>query len=509
MSAYAPLLASAMIGTEKHPVVAPAIEGDVGALLAAVTATETDDTEKMLACLAALSACVQAGRQGAHATGGAPAAAPPDTLPRIENPEQVALLQWTFAEGSTRLQQQVCLALARRGMRLADVVLPAALDAGARSRALRAALLPALGVRGRWLATQHDAWAYASLRAQDDDIDQRWNEGSLDERVRVLREERATAPANARERLAASFDELPARDRGELLPILAIGLSADDETFLAAQLKDRSRDVRQGAASLLAALPSSALAARAATRLDALLKQERRLLVKTWVIEAPEAAGADWKADGIDAARPNGESLGERAWWLYLLARQVPLAWWTARLSMTPADLLKWAKAGAWTEALVRAWLDALLIERDVAWCEALLDDWPAKLLSDPATIAMLLPPALREKHWERQLGGKWLGARVPVTDVVGGILTACVAGETVSTSLSDRLADAFAADVQSATVGDWRLNGLLPELCCVLDRTAAARLANLPLTADATPAMLEMRLSLNKTIAVRTAFDF
>ena len=185
---------------------------------------------------------------------------------------------------------------------------------------------------------------------------------------------------------------------------------------------DRSREVRQAALGLLLRLPASAHVGRAIARLEPLLKQERVLLRKRWVIDAPPAAGADWNDDNLDAARPKNESLGERAWWLCQLVRQVPLSWWTRHTGMTAAELNAWAGETDWREALWRGWRDVLHRAPDASWCEAFLDRWPSTLpAGDRDAVLSLLPPAARERHWQQQLIASSASIAAVVRAGVGG----------------------------------------------------------------------------------------
>ena len=509
MSALASLLPMAMVGAERQPVTAPALGGEIGALAQAVAAAAGDDTERMLHLAAIVAACTQAGSRGRTRTGELPAAAPREALRPVSDPRQVALLRWLFEQGPTRLQVRVFGALAAAATRLPDILLPAALDSGQQHRELRPALLAVIGERGRWLAQFSDTWRFAAGAGTQSPIELRWAEGSLDERRVLLAEERRASPLAARERLAATLAELPARERAELLGALAVNLSQDDEPFLEGLLQDRSREVRQLATSLLASLPQSALAQRAGARLDALLSQERVKLRRSWVIDAPQAAAAQWKDDGIDSARPQGESLGERAWWMYQLARQVPLAWWGARLQMTPAETLKWAVDGAWGEALIRAWRDQLAVSRDPAWCEAILDDWPEKYLRDePASVLSLLPPARREKYWEKQLKGGWLGRPLSIGSVAAGILSACPPGETLSPQMSRRILDALAGALKDDSLArDYALREALPELCVIVAAETIDRVKSLPFAPDAAPALLDVQQRISQICEIRAAF--
>jgi len=502
--AWAPLLPIAMVGTDRQASALPAWPGEVGRLVARVGGDESSAASGVLRAAAVLATCGFAGAQGAPWLDPLPAEAADDTLPTLSDGPLLASVSWALHDGPARLQHEVCIALMRARCRLPPALLPQALELGRRSLALRPVLAPVLGERGLWLAAQRDDWRYAVGVGAEAADDSRWNEGSFEQRREFLRRERATAPQAARDRLASSLDDLSAKERADLVGILAEGLGLDDEPLLDRLRTDRSREVRQVACGLLVRLPHAAHLRRAAARIEPLLKQERELLRKRWQIDAPVAAGSDWKADNLDAERPKNESLGERAWWLYQLVRQVPLDWWTQHTGMSAAELLRWADDTDWTEALLRGWRDVLFAAPDAAWCEAFLDAWPsATLRDDPATVLALLPTPARERHWQRQLRD----GSVVVHLLVPQMLAACRPGDTLSLPLSATLVDLICQRAESRVLSDdYVLRAALPELCATLHVEALGRLAQMPRHADETASFADILQAAALVIQARRA---
>jgi hypothetical protein len=103
-----------------------------------------------------------------------------------------------------------------------------------------------------------------------------WENGTLEQRKLFLGRLRETDPDEARSLLQDGFAQLDARERAGLLEAITTGIGPADEDFLETLLGDRSKEVRQLAASLLARLPSSRYLARMAGRMAACLKQERK-----------------------------------------------------------------------------------------------------------------------------------------------------------------------------------------------------------------------------------------
>lgn len=493
--AWPAMIPAAMVGTERQPLPRVAVPAPIDALLQKLPGDSP--ATALLRTAGVLATCEAAGAQ--VRTWPEPIPAPAGEDSRAVPPAALhGRLAWALRRGPARLQHECFALLDRAALRLPTTLLPLALELGRHSIALRGPLQSVLGERGLWLARQNSDWRYATGAAAEAPLEQRWTDGNLAQRVALLQAERRRDPASARERLAAVLAELPARERAELLGVLATGLSMDDEPLLDGLCGDRSREVRQVATALLVNLPDSAFARRAIARLQPLLRQEPG----RWTIEAP--ADAPSAEDGVDPVRPKHESLGERAWWLHQWVRQVPLGWWTRHTGLDPAGLLAWALATDWAEAIVRGWRERLAHDPQADWCEALLDAWPGPLLREDATAVLaLLPPARRERHWVRQLAA----GSVPLVQVLSQVLQACAPGETLSPGLSATLADALLeAARRNAYLTDYPLRGLLPELACVLHPQVLARVDAFPRHADETPSLTETLATTGQVIVLRQA---
>ncbi len=505
MSVWKPLLPVAMVGTDRAPLVVPHLPGDMGALLQQLAQATPDVATRLLQVAGVLATCSAAGARGG-VPASPPTPAPDEANPALAEPALLALLGWVLREAPARLQHLALQRVADHGWRLPSALLPAALELGRRSVALRPPVQAAIGGRGQWLAAQNPEWRYAAGASDEAPLEERWAHGSPEQRRAVLVEERQRDPNAARERLAAELPQLAARERADLLGAMAHGLAPADEAWLDGLMNDRSREVRQVVAGLLLRLPGSGFVQRAVQRVAPLLSHERGLLRSSWRIEAPMQADPAWDAQGVDATRPKHESLGERAWWLYQLARQVPLAWWCERMSCTPKELFAWSLKTDWSEALLRAWRDVLLNTAEPDAIDALLEGWPWKgLAGDPAELTALLPLARREQHWQRRLAKE----RGALRELLPQLLAACAPGEDLSAPLSDTLAGAVRAAMADAqVVYDYTLRNTLPELCCVLHPGALTALASLPIKGDETPAHAELLHTLARVVDARRTFD-
>ncbi|WP_266168278.1 DUF5691 domain-containing protein [Dyella subtropica] len=495
----APWMKQALVGVDRAP--SFQVDSEVAGLLDAVLAQSDDPALAFSRAAGIMTACRLA------AVTLDPAVTPP--VPAVGDAGELTqehpwfpLLGPSFVEGPVRLQHEICERVAAIRACLPAPLLPVALDAGKRSQTLRTALLAAIGQRGRWLAQFNSAWQFAVDGAGEVDAsnDRRlWDEGSLAQRVDYLRRQRAIDAAQARDLLQAQFGELPAKERLELVAVLAQELGKADETLLASLLlKDRSRDVRQLAARLLAQLPQSAHAQQLVAWLQPLLAQKRGLLGRSWQCDAPTQADPAWASAAIDATRPQHDSLGERAWWLYQLVRQVPLSWWTSHTGMNAAELLAWAAKGDWKAALYRGWHERVdAADRD--WIEAMLASRDREFGYEMSGLLAMLPMAAREKHWPRTLD------QLSKDGTLVEIVASCALGETLSADFSRALlADLHTCVENDRLRYDFGLRAQLPELAALMHPDALAEWRSPSLRGDETPAQAESIREFERVAAVR-----
>jgi hypothetical protein len=226
----------------------------------------------------------------------------------------------------------------------------------------------------------------------------------------LLAELRQRAPEAARELLADGWSRETGEDRAALLAMLANGLSIADEEFLEAALDDRAGGVRDTARRILGRLPGSAFHAREAERAAGVLRVERQATGLRLVAIPPGEPDEAAVRDGINvlSAVPG---IGHWAWRLIQVLTTAPLAGWTSRFGLAPAeivalpvadDLAIYVRAG-WRQAAIRhrgavgelaEWVLALLEADRDAWV-----NWPpGAWVSDAALAAMLPLPTRAER---------------------------------------------------------------------------------------------------------------
>jgi hypothetical protein len=400
-AAWERVVRAALLGTERQAAPVDAAT-DEPALDAAVAALSDQPAEaRLLGTAALLDAWRRAGQRGVRM-----AAPPPEPAPEGDerpcSPVAARVLRQLLAGSPPPLLAEWMGLAERAGAAIPHELLPAVLDFGVRHAAVRADVARALGARGRWLAAQNPAWAYAG--GVPDETAEGWETGTAEERVRILRHLRARDPAAGLALLRTTWATDAPRDRAAFVEALAVGLGMDDEPFLESALDDKRKEVRTAAAALLGTLPGSRLVARMTERLAPLLRvhvpegmiarlrgQGPRLDV-----ELPAECDKEMRRDGIEPKPPYGT--GERGWWLQQMIAAVPPAAWTERWGMDAAACLDAARAGDERTTFVRGWTAAATRNRAADWAEALLRTYDGREgVFTLGGLSAALPPARLE----------------------------------------------------------------------------------------------------------------
>jgi hypothetical protein len=477
MNPLASLATSALLGTERRPPDWPVLEGAHGSLLSRIP---RDSVEKaLLQTAGVLGTCQLAGFLPAKAEN-IPAPAVDDALP--EDP-RTDLLTSILTDGPERLQAEAFIKVAAAGRQLPHRLLPRALECGRRSVALRPSLLGVLGRRGEWLAAQNESWAYAvsgsSAESLSDDV---WQHGSLDQRRLYLVALRERDAAKARELVREAMSSEGAKERVIFVECLSRLLGLEDQDLLEACLADKSKEVRQKAAHLLASLPGSRYMQRMQARVESFLKRERSLLRGTsFTIEAPLTYDATWKADLIEEAKPKSQHLGERAWWLCQMIACTPLNWWRTHMEMEVAELLAWADKSDWKGALLQGWAEAINCQQIEEWADAFLRvPIPARVSLSDADLLGMLSQSLQERFIEETVI-KARSDAYPLSVVLAEVIHHLPLN---APSFSDKTAQSLVGFVKERVNSggaryDWQLRTTLVELACLLPAAVFDDLAN------------------------------
>lgn len=303
----------------------------------------------------------------------------------------------------SRLLPDLLRAAAGAGYVAYPTLLPALLDASVRRTALREPVAAVLGDRGRWLARHRPDWQAAAESSPDSGepgTAETWRTGRPAQRRAYLARLRGTDPDAARELLSGGWTAETGDDRGQFITILEQKLSPADEPFLEAALDDRASAVRVAARRMLTRLPGSAFSHRASQRAVGALRLERRGQRLGVVPEPPRAPDAASLRDGLNVSPPSA-SIGTGAWQLTQVIAAAPLADWTSRFGLPPAQITALPVADGLGPDVHAGWRLAAAHQAEAEWARALLTvPAPAEARGRPPAawppdqvLAALLPP--------------------------------------------------------------------------------------------------------------------
>ncbi|MEZ4826152.1 MAG: DUF5691 domain-containing protein [Bacteroidia bacterium] len=141
-----------------------------------------------------------------------------------------------------------------------------------------APVIKACGEAGRWLGTLNKHWEVLYKPAETE-ID--WELGSLETRKKHLLEQRKTSPLEAIKILEKILPEENAANRLELLDIMRLNPTRNDEIFLLSLQKDKSQKVKYLVSEILAQIEGTATQQMLLTTLMQVVsvKEERHLLI--------------------------------------------------------------------------------------------------------------------------------------------------------------------------------------------------------------------------------------
>jgi uncharacterized protein DUF5691 len=377
MSTWPDLVTASLIGTERAAVPAVPIPGVPG--WAGAPDTPADPAALLLDRAALLAAARRGGRLQEQAE--PLAAAEPDTVPAVSRAAGRRLAAMLGGEHADLLAEWLT-AVTARGRRVPAQLLPALLNQARRvtpaDAGLRRLVTAAGGPRARWLAGLNPEWTFVlSYAPAGEDA---WRLGDLAQRRGYLAALRAQDPGAARELITASWDGAGPDERVMFLHAIASALSLADEPLLEAALDDRHAWVRKAAADLLAALPGSALAGRMAERARPRLHRQRGMGGDGLLVSPPPECDRAMRRDGITPPGPEGPPLAAQATLLLDLLARTPLATWTDRFGLAPAEIVG-LDAGDWAPVLYTGWARAAITQSRY---DRGAGEWMAALIERP-----------------------------------------------------------------------------------------------------------------------------
>jgi hypothetical protein len=289
-----------------------------------------------------------------------------ESLPLISEEASVFLKRILGGEHEEVLPEFLALTAAHKCI-VPPETLPSLLGLG--KHKLRKLVLPVIGERGKWLASQNPAWSYALGR---EIADESWDTGTRYERVQMLERLREGDPKGAIELIQSSWDQDPPDERAAFIAALSNGLNMEDEPFLESCLDDSRKEVREAALNLLIRLPESKHAQRMAKRLESFIEYKTQILGKDSLLVAlPKQVDEEAKRDGISGATLH-RKLGKQANLLAQMISLTPPSLWNQKWKQSPEKILQAALKSEWKDTLILGWILATERSGDSVWAAAI-----------------------------------------------------------------------------------------------------------------------------------------
>ena len=436
MQFWQALVNTALLGTDKKSVDPAALPDALRGLAEKIPAADREAHFLKIAALA--TGYLRAGTGPRQAAPPALPVCEPETAPYC--PPAATRLLRTLLDGGQPYLTLLGYWLDRchaRGWVVPPDAVVRLLDAGTEKKyhSLHEGIRRVLGKRGHWLAQLHDGWGYVIEGAADPE--RTWQEGKPAQRKEVFAAVRAQDPGKALGWLESAWPAESAKERKELLELLAVNLGPADEAFLQSRrqevlalggkAKAAHLEIKAAATDLLLSLPDGALSREVWERVQPYFGKTKKLLSLsgTPVLHLALPEGGD---DFLNAATMHGQfgldkssphaRYSDAEYWLSELVRYVPPRRWQEHFGLDAAGTLGvFADADAFWKGRDKAALslfavalaDATYRHRDAAWASAWLAHLPkhatrAEARAQVLALAELLPPGDLEKFVETHL---------------------------------------------------------------------------------------------------------
>ena len=376
MNKWSQITAAAVVGTDQQELLIPTGNEDLDRVLQQLKGMDRE--QHLLSSVSVVALYKQAGLELMVEV--LPGPIPCDVEEKARGSAASGQQLSLMLEGEFReVLPEWLVAMTNAGSRVPEEYLPALLDYARDDPSLHELILPVLGKRGEWLATQNPDWSYVTTEGQE------WETSSREERLLLLGRLRSSDPGQARKMLESTWQRETAKDRAGFLEKLLVNLNEDDEGFLVQALNDRSGEVRRVARTILANLPQSEFATRVRAVLSEVMTLKKPLLGKARIEVGLPDDPLEWvKAKGIEIDSPPrtraAQSMGPKGWTLRELVALSDPDFFRELWHKTPLEIVNAASESEWASSLLEGLIQAARRARKSDWIEALIK----KFLQEP-----------------------------------------------------------------------------------------------------------------------------
>lgn len=328
------IIHSAMIGTGKKTIGVEELPADLAEAATLVNEQTTTDKETKFLQLAALAFNYrQSGILPLKKEGLGLAPCPAEEKPFCSDVAMQTLKNILAEENNNLLElwMQNCSA---KNQIVQPGLLPAILSAGVQQKSIQPLITDCCGRRGEWLSRFNEAWNFSSNQT----IEERWQNGTLEQRKAVLKDLHNAEPAKAREWLQQTWAQEDAATKIALLEMLTETISQDDLPFLESLSAEKSKKVREEVNNLLKLIPGSAIVKKYEEILKQTvsLRKEKALLGLSSKInlhfQLPAQIDENIFKEGVEKLSSTKEYTDDE-YIIFQLIRYVPPAFWEQHLN--------------------------------------------------------------------------------------------------------------------------------------------------------------------------------
>ncbi len=252
-------------------------------------------------------------------------------------------------------------------------LIPALFEIAVNQKKLRPYIIQSCGKRGEWLGVFNPDWDFY-VQISDEDI---WQNGTVEQRRKVLQKIRETDPAKAREWLQQTWATENANAKAELLKQLETNISATDAEWLETLLEEKSQKVKESVYNLLKLISISSIVLTYWDILQKsiLLKKEKALLgivSKTSLDIRLSGSYEHIFKTGIEKLSSTKE-FSDDEFILYQLIQFIPPSSWEKHFSSSPEQIISYFQKEKSTLKFLPALAKAVLHFKDSKWAIAFL----------------------------------------------------------------------------------------------------------------------------------------
>jgi hypothetical protein len=405
MNSWNQLLQNVLIGTEKKPPepanlttdeeLAPALQSIAGN-------TALDAEEQLLQATALLFNFRQAGQTAQEVKDIESSIAEAETLPYCSAAAKDTLRELFDYQALGLFYYWIRHCAAAKRIAPPELV-PLLLQLAAKNPELRDPIRVITGKRGEWLAQLNPDWQESKSLS----LEESWEQGTTDQRVAALRQQRIENPESSRLWLTESWSKEGAAVKQKLFEAFDTALSDADLPFLESCLKDKSQKVQQQVLELIRQIPESELVSAYAqvVRSSLVIRKEKTLLglssKLSWEAKTPVDIHPDWRKQGLDTVS-NTKEFTDEEYILFQLLHWVPPTLLNELSGLGTIELIQ-----ALQKEKLKQWLPAIgsaaVRFRNQDWINTLAEQCDSFL----PILINALPPAKQDAYAKTWFSGK------------------------------------------------------------------------------------------------------